>query len=84
MSDNGIGIPRDVLPKLFEPYTQVDTSLGRSRGGLGIGLTLSRKLATMHGGAITIASDGPGQGSVFTVRLPMAQTTREGTPEPRS
>ena len=83
VSDNGIGIPREVLPRIFEPYNQVDTSLGRSRGGLGIGLTLVRYLAIMHGGSIMAASEGPGQGSVFTVRLPVAQTALERTQESR-
>jgi PAS domain S-box-containing protein len=79
--DNGIGIPREVLPKLFELYTQVDTSLDRSRGGLGIGLTLVRNLAIMHGGSALAASDGPGKGSVFSVRLPMAPVVPNGTQE---
>ena len=68
--DNGIGIPREMLSKVFDLFTQVERSLDRSRGGLGVGLTLARRLIEMHGGRIDVASDGPGQGSEFTVRLP--------------
>ncbi|HKM56174.1 MAG TPA: ATP-binding protein, partial [Isosphaeraceae bacterium] len=83
VSDNGIGIPDEVLPRIFELYTQVDTSLGRSRGGLGIGLTLVRYLALMHGGSVMAASEGPGKGSVFAVRLPVARAALERTQESR-
>ncbi|HEY7410014.1 MAG TPA: ATP-binding protein [Vicinamibacteria bacterium] len=70
--DNGVGIPPDLLPRVFEMFTQADRSLERSRGGLGIGLTLARRLAEMHGGRIEARSEGAGQGSEFTVRLPLA------------
>jgi integral membrane sensor domain MASE1/CheY-like chemotaxis protein len=73
--DSGIGIPAEMLPRIFEMFTQVDGSASRSHGGLGIGLTLARLLAEMHGGAVTAHSDGPGQGSEFTLRLPLAVTT---------
>ena len=69
--DNGIGIPPEMLSKIFELFTQVERSLDRSRGGLGVGLTLARRLIEMHGGRIDVASDGPGLGSEFTVRLPV-------------
>jgi PAS domain S-box-containing protein len=70
--DTGIGIPADMLSRIFDMFTQVDRSLERSRGGLGIGLTLARRLVALHGGAISAHSDGPGKGSCFTVRLPLA------------
>ncbi len=69
--DNGVGIPPDMLPRVFEMFTQVDRSLERSQGGLGIGLSLVRGLVQMHGGTIAVCSDGPGRGSEFTVRLPV-------------
>ncbi len=68
--DNGVGIPAEMLPSVFEPFTQVDRSLDRSQGGLGIGLTLVRRLMELHGGRAEARSDGPGKGSEFTVRLP--------------
>jgi signal transduction histidine kinase/DNA-binding response OmpR family regulator len=69
--DNGIGIPPDMLAAVFDLFTQVDASLERSQGGLGIGLTLVRRLVEMHGGRVEVRSDGPGQGSEFTVWLAM-------------
>lgn len=69
--DNGIGIAGELLSKIFEMFTQVDASVDRSRGGLGIGLTLVRSLTQMHGGSVSAASAGPGKGSAFTVRLPV-------------
>jgi signal transduction histidine kinase len=71
VKDTGIGIPADVLPYIFELFAQADTSLERSRGGLGIGLTLVRKLVRMHGGEVYALSDGPGRGSEFVVKLPL-------------
>ena len=71
VSDTGIGIPADMLPRIFEIFTQVDRSLERSQGGLGIGLTLVKRLTELHGGDIVARSDGPGAGSEFTVRLPI-------------
>jgi signal transduction histidine kinase/ActR/RegA family two-component response regulator len=68
--DNGIGIPGDMLHKVFEMFTQVDRSLERAQGGLGIGLTLVKRLVEMHGGSVHAHSAGPGQGSEFIVRLP--------------
>jgi PAS domain S-box-containing protein len=69
--DSGEGIPADMITKVFDLFTQVDTTVGRSQGGLGIGLTLVRSLVEMHGGAVAVHSDGPGKGSEFTVRLPL-------------
>jgi PAS domain S-box-containing protein len=70
--DNGIGIAPEQLPHIFGMFTQVDTSLERSRGGLGIGLTLVKSLVEMHGGTIEVHSEGLGLGSEFVVRLPTA------------
>jgi signal transduction histidine kinase len=70
--DNGIGISAEMLPRIFEPFQQGDRSLERSQGGLGIGLTLVKQVVAMHGGRVEAASDGPGKGSEFTVRLPLA------------
>jgi PAS domain S-box-containing protein len=71
--DNGIGIPPEMLSNIFELFTQVDHSLDRSHGGLGLGLTLVRSLVEMHGGSVEAASDGPGKGSEFRVSLPIWQ-----------
>ena len=70
--DSGLGIPADMLPLIFDMFTQVDTNLGRAQGGLGIGLALVRNLVIMHGGTVEAVSDGHGQGSEFVVRLPLA------------
>lgn len=72
VKDNGIGIPRDKLDSIFEMFSQVDQSLERSQGGLGIGLTLSKRLVELHGGSIEARSEGLGKGSEFIVRLPAA------------
>ncbi|MBX6312346.1 MAG: response regulator [Isosphaeraceae bacterium] len=80
--DTGIGIPPEMLSRVFDMFTQVERSLVRSEGGLGIGLTLVRELARMHGGSVTAASAGLGQGSEFTVRLPAAQEAPAGSPKP--
>jgi signal transduction histidine kinase/ActR/RegA family two-component response regulator len=69
--DTGIGIAAELLPRVFDLFTQADRSLARSEGGLGIGLTLVRKLVEMMGGTVTAQSDGLGRGSEFVVRLPM-------------
>ena len=71
--DDGIGIPPDMLPRLFEIFTQVDQSLERAQGGLGIGLSLVRALVLLHGGSVEARSEGLGQGAEFVVELPIAQ-----------
>jgi signal transduction histidine kinase/CheY-like chemotaxis protein len=71
VTDNGLGIPAEMIEKIFEPFNQVDPSLTRAHGGLGIGLTLVRRLAHMHGGSVTAESAGKGEGSTFTLRLPL-------------
>jgi CheY-like chemotaxis protein/two-component sensor histidine kinase len=77
--DSGIGIAPEILPKVFELFTQADQTLSRSRGGLGIGLTLVRSLVEMHNGRVTAHSAGLGQGSEFLVRLPLARHSNSGT-----
>ena len=72
VKDGGIGIPPAMLERIFEMFTQVDRSLERSRGGLGIGLTLVKRLVELHGGRVSAHSDGPNKGSEFTVVLPVA------------
>jgi PAS domain S-box-containing protein len=72
VQDSGIGIAAESLPEVFEMFTQVARSIDRSKGGLGIGLALVRHLVGLHGGSVVAASAGPGQGSCFTVRLPLA------------
>lgn len=69
--DNGVGIEPDLLPKVFDLFTQSSRSLDRSQGGLGIGLTLVRSLVEMHGGTVSVRSAGPGRGSEFEVHLPI-------------
>jgi CheY-like chemotaxis protein len=73
VADTGIGIPDGMRDKIFEMFVQVDGSLERAAGGLGIGLTLVKQLVEMHGGRVEAHSDGPDQGSEFVVRLPIAR-----------
>jgi len=80
--DSGIGIAADQLLRIFEMFVQVDTSLERSVGGLGIGLTLVKNLVEMHDGTVEVHSAGAGQGSEFVVRLPIMVETPEPPPEP--
>ena len=75
--DNGIGIAAEHHPRLFEMFAQLDTSLERSRDGLGIGLTLVRTLVELQGGTVEAQSGGLGRGSEFIVRLPVAAETTE-------
>jgi CheY-like chemotaxis protein len=70
--DDGIGIAPEMLKRVFEPFAQGERTYSRSRGGLGIGLALARRLVVMQGGTIEARSDGPGRGSEFRVRLPLA------------
>jgi PAS domain S-box-containing protein len=69
--DSGIGIPQELLPKVFEMFAQLDSSLHRTQGGLGIGLGIARRLVEMHGGTLEAHSEGTGKGSEFVVRLPL-------------
>lgn len=70
VSDNGIGIPPSMLSQVFDMFVQIDQSLERTKGGLGIGLTLVKRIVEMHGGTVTALSEGLGKGSEFTVELP--------------
>jgi PAS domain S-box-containing protein len=79
VTDNGVGIPAHMLPRVFEMFTQVDRHLERSQGGLGIGLSIVKKLVEMHGGSVGVESDGPGTGSEFTVWLPVVLSVAEPT-----
>jgi PAS domain S-box-containing protein len=72
--DTGVGLAVDQLTHIFEMFMQVDATLERSRGGLGIGLSLVKRLIEMHGGSVEAHSDGPGRGSEFTIRLPVVAT----------
>lgn len=72
--DNGVGIPAEMLPEIFNFFAQVDRTLGRAKGGLGIGLALVRTLLDLHGGSVEAESAGEGCGSVFTVRLPLSES----------
>jgi CheY-like chemotaxis protein len=78
--DNGIGIPAESLRSIFDMFSQVDRSIERSTGGLGIGLALVKGLVEMHGGTVAAESPGVGKGSTFTVRLPVLAERAESIP----
>ena len=81
--DTGIGIDAGMLPRVFEIFFQERQTLERSRGGLGLGLAIVRSLVTLHGGTVSVASEGKGEGSEFTIRLPrasVASTAASGKP----
>ncbi|WP_170162388.1 PAS domain-containing protein [Caldimonas tepidiphila] len=82
VKDNGVGIAPEMLPKVFEMFTQVGRTLDRAQGGLGIGLSISRRLVEMHEGTLEAESRGPGRGAVFTLRLPLTEEAK--APERRS
>ena len=71
VSDTGIGISQDFLPRVFERFSQADGGIDRQRGGLGLGLAISRHLVELQGGRIFVSSEGPGQGSTFRIELPL-------------
>jgi CheY-like chemotaxis protein/two-component sensor histidine kinase len=77
VKDTGIGIKPDILKHLFEPFTQEDTSLDRRNGGLGLGLSIVKGITELHGGSVSVSSEGLGKGSCFCIRLPLPQTTCE-------
>src|SRR5690242_13132473 len=81
--DAGVGIAPNMLARIFEPFVQSDRVLHHSQGGLGIGLTLVRRLVEMHGGTVAAHSEGPGQGSEFVVRLP-ALSPKQSAPDARA
>ncbi len=78
--DTGIGIPNDMLHRVFDVFTQVDRSLERTDGGLGIGLTLVKRLVELHGGSVWCQSPGPAQGSEFVMRLPLPAPVQANLP----
>jgi CheY-like chemotaxis protein/anti-sigma regulatory factor (Ser/Thr protein kinase) len=80
VSDNGIGIRAEALPRIFDIFVQADYPSDRAHSGLGIGLTLAKRLMQLHGGDVTAASDGPNRGSTFTVHIPL--TTAVATEVP--
>jgi signal transduction histidine kinase len=71
VTDTGIGIPPEQIEEIFNPFTQGDQTLARSTGGLGIGLTIARRVARLHGGTLTATSAGPGRGTTFSARFPL-------------
>ncbi len=77
--DNGVGIAPELKPVIFDLFTQIEPAPDRGHGGLGIGLTLVKSLVEMHGGAVEVRSEGAGQGSEFTVRIPSTETSRNET-----
>ncbi|HEV2843517.1 MAG TPA: PAS domain S-box protein [Thermoanaerobaculia bacterium] len=77
VQDTGIGIEPDVLPRIFDAFEQTNRRITRKFGGLGLGLAVSRAIVDLHGGRLTAASDGPGQGATFTVRLPLGGIQEE-------
>jgi two-component system, sensor histidine kinase len=80
VKDNGIGISPELLPRVFDMFTQADNSLERMNSGLGVGLSLARRLIELHGGSIEARSGGPGAGSEFIVRLPVAEGAEIAAP----
>jgi two-component system CheB/CheR fusion protein len=82
--DTGVGIAAADLGRLFEPFSQAEQTLDRTRGGLGLGLALVRGLVELHGGTASAASEGPGRGAEFTVRLPLAPAPAAAASAPRS
>jgi len=84
ISDTGVGIPPELLPRMFDLFVQGDRSLDRQEGGLGIGLTLVRQLVELHGGSVAATSRGADRGSTFTVRLPiLGNEARSGSGQAR-
>ena len=80
VDDNGYGIAPELLPRVFDLFVQGERTLDRAQGGLGIGLTLVRRLVELHGGTVSAFSEGPGRGSAFTVRLPKVATPQKPQP----
>jgi PAS domain S-box-containing protein len=84
VKDSGIGIPSEMLPRIFDMFTQSGKSLERSQGGLGVGLGLVERLVKLHGGTVTAYSAGAGHGSQFTIRLPLAPAQKGATERPEA
>jgi CheY-like chemotaxis protein/two-component sensor histidine kinase len=81
VKDSGVGIPPDAVARIFDLFVQGEGTLDRAQGGLGIGLTLVRRLVELHGGTVRARSDGPGKGSTFTVHLPATEAPASTAPE---
>jgi nitrogen-specific signal transduction histidine kinase len=84
VQDDGMGIAPDLLPRMFDLFVQGERALDRSEGGLGLGLTLVRRLVDLHGGTVAASSPGVGRGSMFEVRLPLTTTAGRPTKEAKS
>ena len=82
IADSGIGIDPEMLPTIFDLFTQVNSTIDRAQGGLGIGLSIVHRLVQMHSGAITAASEGSGRGTQFTIRLPLIASPQAVVQEP--
>lgn len=82
VEDTGVGIDAEMLPRIFDLFTQEESSRSSSEGGLGLGLTLVKELVTLQGGTVQVRSEGRGKGSEFTVRLPLQQRAGPGGSEP--
>jgi CheY-like chemotaxis protein len=82
--DNGVGIPPEMQSRVFDMFTQVDSSLERAHGGLGIGLTIVKRMVELHGGSVQVRSEGLGRGSEFVVRLPLAGPAAGARPAPQA
>ena len=82
VADTGVGISPELLPRLFQPFAQADDTMDRSQGGLGLGLVLAKGLVELHGGAISVHSQGIGKGTEFIVRLPLDGEFDAKTPTP--
>jgi signal transduction histidine kinase/CheY-like chemotaxis protein len=83
VADTGIGIPPEMLDRVFDMFIQIDHTLERSHGGLGVGLALVRTIVEMHGGTVRCRSDGPGRGSEFVIRLPVSARVAEPSAAPQ-
>ena len=82
VADNGVGIPSNFLPHVFNRFSQADSSITRSHGGLGMGLAIVRALVELHGGVVSAASAGEGKGAEFTVKLPISAVHEDSHPQP--
>ena len=78
--DSGRGIPRDMLERVFDLFVQVNPTMDRNTGGLGLGLTLVKRMVELHGGTVSAHSEGPGKGSEFVVRLSLATNADQPMP----
>jgi PAS domain S-box-containing protein len=83
VSDTGVGLTAEMVPRIFELFAQESRALDRAQGGLGLGLPLVRRLVLLHGGSVAAASPGPGRGSTFTVRLPLSAVGAAPSPAAR-